>query len=125
MTVDKKGFNTVDEYIKTFPDDVQAILEKVRKTIRNVVPEGKEVISYQIPAVKVNGKNLIFFAAWKSHISLYPIPTGTEAFRKEISQYIAGKGTLKFSLDKPIPYELIKKITTVSLKEHLERNSKY
>lgn len=95
----KKAEN-VDEYIKAFPRDVQTILEKIRLTIQKMAPDAVETISYQMPTFKLNGKYLVYFAGWKNHVSIYPIPTGTPAFQKEISPYIAGKGTIKFPLDK-------------------------
>ncbi len=106
----RKQFGTMDEYIKTFPKDVQSILEKMRQTIRKAAPEAVEAISYQMPTFKLNGKNLIHFAAFKNHIGFYPIPSGIEAFKKELSPYKQGKGSVQFPLDKPIPYDLVKKI---------------
>ena len=110
-------FETVNEYISTFPDEVKVVLEKVRKIIRKEAPEAEEAISYQIPTFKQNGKYLIYFAGWKNHISLYPIPNAVGGFKKKITPYIAGKGTLRFPLDKPIPYELIKEIVEFKIKE--------
>ncbi|MGI0024288.1 MAG: iron chaperone [Nitrososphaera sp.] len=98
----------MDEYIKTFPKDVQGILEKMRQTIRKVAPEATEAISYQMPTFKLNGKNLVHFAAFKNHIGFYPIPSGIEAFKKELSPYKQGKGSVQFPIDRPIPYDLVK-----------------
>jgi len=106
----KTNFQSIDEYIATFPEDIQKRLEEVRATIKSVVPDAKEKISYQIPAFELDGKSLIYFAGWKKHISLYPIPSGTGEFNQEISPYIEGRGTLKFLLDKPLPLELIGRI---------------
>ena len=100
----------MDKYIKTFPKDVQIILEKIRQTILRATPAAVEAIRDQIPAFKLNGKYLVYFAAWKSHIVLYPIPLGTEAFEKELSSYKTSKGTVPFPLEKPIPHGLVKKI---------------
>jgi uncharacterized protein YdhG (YjbR/CyaY superfamily) len=122
MITPKKQFKTMDEYIKTFPEDVQRILEKIRQTIQKAVPESVESISYQIPTFKLNGKYLEYFAAYKNHIGLYPIPFGTEAFNKELSPYKAGKGTIRFPLDRPIPYDLVKKIVIFRMKENQEKN---
>jgi uncharacterized protein YdhG (YjbR/CyaY superfamily) len=110
MAVGGKKFDTIDEYIKAFPEDVQIILEKIRQTVQKAAPESVETISYQMPAFKLNGRILIYFAAWKEHIGLYPTPSGTEAFKKELSQYKVAKGSVQFPLDKPIPYALIGKI---------------
>lgn len=120
----KKQYKTIDGYIKTFPKDVQLILEKMRQTIQKAAPEATEAISYQMPAFKLNG-NLIWFAAFKNHIGFYPIPSGIEAFKEEVSPYIAGKGTLQFPLDKPITYDLIEKVVIFRIKENLEKKKKY
>ena len=103
-------FTSMDEYIETFPPDVQKILEELRATIKAAVPETEETISYNLPTFTLNGKYPIYFAGWKKHVSIYPIPSGTEAFNKEISKYADGKGTLKFPLDKPLPLKLIRQI---------------
>jgi uncharacterized protein YdhG (YjbR/CyaY superfamily) len=120
----KTQYRTIGEYIKTFPKDVQLILEKMRQTIQKAAPEATEAISYQMPAFKLNG-NLVWFAAFKNHIGFYPIPSGIEAFKEEVSPYIAGKGTFQFPLDKPIPYDLIEKIVIFRIKENLEKKKKY
>lgn len=99
----------VDEYISGFPADVQNILKKVRATIRKAAPKAEESISYQIPAYKLNGV-LIYFAAFKKHVSVYPAPREAKEFKKELAGYKGGKGTVQFPLDKPIPYDLITRI---------------
>ncbi len=104
-------FASVEEYIGSFPADVQAVLEEVRRTIRAVVPEAGEKISYQIPTITLNGKALLYFSGWKEHISLYPIPSLDDALAAEIEPYRSGKGTLKFPLKRAIPYDLITRIT--------------
>ena len=104
----KKQFETIDEYIKTFPKDVQTILEKIRQTIKRAVPEAQETISYQIPTFKLKGSSLVHFAAFRKHIGLYP-PAPKE-FKKELSSYEGPKGNLKFPIDKPIPYDLVRRI---------------
>ncbi len=109
--------NTVDEYIKTFPLDIQHILEKIRAIIHEVAPDVEEHISYQMPAFKLHGKYIIHFSAWKNHIGLYPIPSGTPEFQKEIDQYKSSKSTIRFPLEKPIPYDVIKKIVLFRMKE--------
>ena len=117
----KTNFQTIDEYIGTLPKDVQGALEKVRQTIHKTIPGAEEAISYQIPTIKSHGKHLVYFAGWKKHISLYPVPKGDGAFKKELSPYIAGKGTVKFPLDKPLPLRLIQKIMKYREKENLRR----
>lgn len=119
---DKKHFTTVDEYISTFPDDTQVILRRVQKAIRSVLPEAEEAISYNIPVFKLNDAYVVYFAGWAGHISLYPVPKGDEAFQEEIKPYIGGRGTLKFMLNAPIPYDLIKKVVATHLEEKLKSN---
>jgi uncharacterized protein YdhG (YjbR/CyaY superfamily) len=111
----------IDKYIAGFPNDVQEMLEKIRMTIRKAVPEVEETISYQIPTFTLNGKYLVYFAAYKKHIGLYPAPRGNEKFKKELSGYEGGKGTVRFPLDKPIPFGLIERIVKFRVKETLER----
>jgi uncharacterized protein YdhG (YjbR/CyaY superfamily) len=110
----KKQFETIDEYIKTFPRDVQSILEKMRRTIRKAAPEAEETISYQIPTFKLNGNSIAHFAAFKKHIGLYP-PAPKE-FKKEASSFEGPKGNLKFPIDKPIPYDLVTRIVLLRRK---------
>ena len=107
----------MDEYIKTFPKDVQSILEKMRQTIHEAAPEAEETINYQIPTFKLNG-NLVHFAAFKNHIGFYPTPSGIEEFKKELLPYKWEKGSVKFPLDKPIPFDLVKKIVEFRVKEN-------
>ena len=109
---------SIDQYIQTFPDDTQKILQKIRQTIHAAAPDAEQTISYSIPTFKMNGHYLVYFAGWKKHISVYPIPPkGDEDFQKEIAPFRTGKGTLQFPLDKPIPYDLIAKITRLHLEE--------
>ena len=117
----KRQFETMDEYIKTFPLDIQRILERVRQTIRKAAPGAVETISYQMPTFKLNGKNLVHFAAWKNHIGFYPQPSGTKAFQKELSPYKAAKGSIQFPLDKPVPYDLVEKIVIFLVNEDLKK----
>ena len=121
MKSNQAGFTSIDEYIETFPKDVQKILEEVRGTIKAAAPGAREKISYQIAAFELNGKNLIHFAGWKNHISMYPIPSGSDAFNKEVSKYAVGKGTLQFPLDKPLPLKLITKIVKLRIADNLEK----
>ena len=104
------NYQSIDEYIAACPESTHKHLQKIRKTIKQAVPEAREKISYQIAAFELNGKNLIYFAGWKNHISIYPIPSGNDSFNKSIKKYIGGKGTLKFPLDQPIPYDLIARV---------------
>lgn len=121
MSADQTAPRTIDEYIAGFPPDVQAILEKIRATIREVAPAAEEIISYQIPTFTLNGRYLVYFAAYQKHIGLYPAPRGVEAFREELAAYGGGKGTVRFPLDKPIPFDLIGRIVAFRVKENLGR----
>lgn len=111
----------IDEYIAAFPKGVQEILEKIRVTIRKAAPDAEEAISYQIPAFNLHGSYLIYFAAHKKHIGLYPVPIANAEFNEELSLYASGKATAKFPLDKPIPFDLIGKIVKFKAKENLKR----
>ena len=113
----KAKFTTMAAYIASFPKDVQTILEKIRQTIRKAVPGATETISYQIPTFKLNGGNLVHFAAWKEHIGFYAMPSGNVAFKKELAQYKVAKGSIQFPLDEPIPYDLVTKIVKFRVKE--------
>ncbi len=101
---------TVDEYIGSCPGDVQEIMREIRRRVHAAMPGAGEVISYGIPAVTLGGKQLIYFGAWKTHISVYPVPAGDAALQRDIAPYLAGKGTLRFGLGKPVPYELIERV---------------
>jgi uncharacterized protein YdhG (YjbR/CyaY superfamily) len=116
----KKGFTSIDEYIAACPEQTHERLQVIRAAIKRLAPEAKEKISYQIAAFELNGKNIIHFAGWKKHISLYPIPAGDEAFESEVSKYADGKGTMKLPLDEPMPMKLVNKV----IKLHLAQNLK-
>lgn len=111
---------TIDDYIDTLPADVQAILLEVRRRIRNALPTADEAISYGIPTFTLGGRYLVYFAGWKHHISVYPVPTGDAAFERKIEPYRAGKGTLKFPLREPIPYDLIERVASLLLEERTD-----
>ena len=106
----KEGYTTIDEYIAAFPKDVQTLLETIRQVIKSSAPGAKERISYGIPTFDFNGKHLVHFAAYKNHIGFYPTSSGVAEFKKDLSQYEISKGTIRFTLDEPIPFDLIKKI---------------
>jgi uncharacterized protein YdhG (YjbR/CyaY superfamily) len=116
----KKQFTTIDEYIKAFPEDVQRILEKIRQTVRKAAPEATETISYGMPTFNLNDTYLVYFAAYKNHIGFYPLPLGNKAL-KELAPYQGAKGAVRFPLDKPIPYDLVKKIVAFRLNERQEK----
>ena len=115
-------FKTVDQYISSFFPDTQVILNKLRKVILTTVPKtAEETISYNIPTYKMNGKYVIYFAGFKNHISIYPIHRADKALLKESAPYIAGKGTLRFPIDKPLPVALIKKVVKALVKDNQAR----
>lgn len=116
----KTDFKSIDEYIAACPPDSQDYLRQIRKLIHTLVPDAKERISYQMAAFERNGKNIIHFAGWKKHVSLYPVPAGSEAFERQIAKYVDGKGTVKFALDEPLPIKLIERV----VKLHLAVNKK-
>jgi uncharacterized protein YdhG (YjbR/CyaY superfamily) len=122
LSVSKKTFKTIDEYIALFPKDVRNILEALRKAIRDVAPQAEEGISYQIPTYKLNG-NLVHFAAFKDHISFFPTSSGIEAFKVKLKSYKTSKGTIRFPLDEPIPFDLIEEIVRFRVKENLSKNN--
>ena len=120
MTRSKIKLQTIDEYIGTFPEGIQEILEEVRRLIRETAPDAEETINYKIPTFKLNG-NLVHFAAYKTHIGFYPTPSGIEDFKEELSQYKPAKGSVKFPLNKSIPYKLIRRFVEFRVKEQLEK----
>ena len=121
----KPKFTTMDAYIASVPKEIQDILEKTRQTIRKAAPGAVEAISYQIPTFKLNGKNLVHFAAWKDHIGFYATPSGNAAFKKELSRYKVAKGSIQFPLDEPIPYDLVAKMVLFRVKEtQVKKNQK-
>ena len=101
---------TIDEYIAGFPPNTAEILRQVRATMHAAVPDGEETITYGIPTITLGGKYVVYFAGWKHHISVYPVPVGDEALQQAVEPYKAAKGTLKFPLAKPIPYDLIARV---------------
>lgn len=114
---DKRPVTTIDEYISAFPQDVQAILEQVRQTIRRAAPDAIETISYGIPTFDLNGKHLVFFAGWKHHLSVYPLPAGDDAFQQRIAPYKRVKSTIQLPLNQPIPNDLITNLVTFLQRE--------
>ncbi|MDX5297916.1 MAG: DUF1801 domain-containing protein [Gammaproteobacteria bacterium] len=120
MPTPGKKYTTIDEYIADFPEDVQAILHEMRRTIRAAAPDATEAISYQMPTFKLNG-NLVHFAAYPHHIGFYPAPSGIEAFRAALAPYKVSKGAIQFPLDQPIPYDLVSRITAYRVAENMAK----
>ena len=108
-------FDTVQEYLDSFPDDVAAVLRQVQDRIRAAAPGADEVISYGIPTLRLEGRSLVHFAGWKKHVSLYPMPEADESLAAEMATYAAGKGTLRFPLGQPIPAGLLERIISALL----------
>jgi uncharacterized protein YdhG (YjbR/CyaY superfamily) len=123
MNSSKKQFNTIDEYISTFPKNIRDILEKFREVIRESAPEAEEAIKYRMPTFRLK-RNLVHFAAFKKHIGFYPTPSGIEAFKEDLSPYVTSKGAIQFPLDKPIPFDLVRKIVQFRVKEELDKVKK-
>ncbi len=128
MAVTKIKFKSVDEYIDSQPEAVQGLLKRVRNTIRKAVPEVEEMISYQIPAYKLRGRPVLYFAGWKQHYSLYPATDHVvAAFRDDLAPYKISKGTIRFPLSEPVPVKLIERIAKFRAKEAVlvsERHSR-
>lgn len=113
--------NDVKEYIAMFPKEAQTILKQIQSAIKKAAPGAKQKISYGIPAFTLNDRNLIYFAGFKNHTSIYPAPRGHEKFKEELSKYKGGKGTLQFPMDEPLPLGLITRIVKFKIKESNER----
>lgn len=122
--MDTTKAKNIDEYIADFPEDVQEVLQQVREIIKKVEPAMEETISYAIPTFKLNNMNVVHFAGFKNHIGLYPAPTGSEAFKEELSVYKTGKGSVQFPLGQPVPLDLITRIVNFRVKECLEKGEK-
>ncbi len=120
--MDAFEYKTIDEYIAGFPQNIQAILTKMRQSIKETAPDAKETIAYRMPTFRLNG-NLVHFAAFANHIGFYPTPSGILAFEKDLAGYETSKGAIRFPLDKPIPYELVKKITKFRVNETSEKKA--
>jgi len=121
MQSKKVVFSSIDEYIMTFPKDVQEVLKELRETIKAAAPNAGERISYQMPTFFLKG-NLVHFAAYQKHIGFYPTPSGIQAFKKELSVYKNAKGSVQFPIDKPLPLELISRIVKFRVAENLRKD---
>jgi uncharacterized protein YdhG (YjbR/CyaY superfamily) len=124
MKSEKVPFDSIDEYIASFPEDVQKIMNRLRGTIKEAVPEAGEKISYNLPTFTLNGSYLVYFAGWKNHIAFYGAPRGNPEFKEALSPYESGAGTLQFPYDKPVPYGLIGKIVKFRAAENRKRADK-
>jgi uncharacterized protein YdhG (YjbR/CyaY superfamily) len=124
MNARKVKFGSIDEYIASFPKDVQQILEQLRATVKAAAPEAGEKISYNMPTFTLNGTYLVYFAGWKNHIAFYGAPRGNPQFKEDLSAYESGQGTLQFPLNKPLPIGLITKIVKFRAAENRKRTDK-
>lgn len=120
MDLNSKTVTNMDEYISRFDENIQRLLEDIRKCIREAAPEAEEKISYQMPTFAYYG-NLVHFAAYSGHIGFYPAPSGIEAFKDRLSQYKWAKGSVQFPIDKPMPFELISDIVRFRVQENAEK----
>ena len=121
--VSEGQFRTIDEYIAGFPENVRDILEELRRVIREAAPRAEEAMRYGIPTFRLNG-NLVHFAAFRHHIGFYPTPSAIGAFKEELSSYKQAKGSVQFPIDKPIPYDLVRKIVQYRVEESQESKKK-
>ncbi|MBX3085915.1 MAG: DUF1801 domain-containing protein [Anaerolineae bacterium] len=122
MATPKPKPQTIDEYISSYPENVQRILQTLRQTIKEVAPDAQETIKYGMPTFVLHG-NLVYFGAWKKHIGLYPITGEMEAAFEELAQYsTSGKGTVQFPLNEPLPLPLIRKIVEMRVRENTAKN---
>ncbi len=117
----KATFNSIDEYIGTFPETVQNIMEQLRTTIKDAVPDAVEKITYNMPTFTLNGTYLVYFAGWKKHIAFYGAPRGNPEFKEDLSAYESGAGTLQFPYDQPMPFDLITKIVKFRAAENRKK----
>lgn len=123
MSTARASAKDIDEYIASFPPNVQKILRKVRRTIHEAAPQAKEAMKYGLPTFILNG-NLVHFGAFQRHIGFYPTPTGIERFKSELEKYPSAKGSVQFPLDQPIPYDLISEIVRFRVQERMEKGKK-
>ena len=121
MNTSHLKFDNIDAYIATFPEAVQTVLQQVRQTIHEAAPGAKEKISYGMPAFTSEGRQLVYFAAFKNHIGFYALPSGNAAFQKELANYKTGKGSIQFPLNEPMPLDLIRQIVVFRLAENKEK----
>ena len=118
MKSEKIRFSSIDEYIASFPQDIQRIMNQLRETIKAAAPDAGEKISYNMPTFTLNGKYLVYFAGWKNHIAFYGAPKGNPEFNEDLSAYESGQGTLQFPYEKPMPLDLITKIVKFRVAEN-------
>lgn len=118
-----RAFADTDEYIATFPADIREKLQGIRAVIRNAVPDAEEAIRYGMPTFRLNGNNLVHFAAFRDHLGLFPTPSSVEKFKEDLSSYHTSKGTIRFPLDQPVPYDLVERIARFRAEETRKKKS--
>lgn len=117
----KTNYHSVEQYIESFPKDLQLLLNQVRAVIKKSAPKATESIAYGMPAYKTHGKPLVYFSGFKNHIGFYATPSGHEAFQKKLSEYKQGKGSVQFPLNQPIPFDLIAQIVLFRVAENEQK----
>lgn len=120
MDSKKAGFESIDAYIASFPEEIQTILQALRASIKSAAPDAQEKISYQMPTFALKG-NLVYFAAYKNHIGFYPTSSGIEAFKDDLAGYKSSKGAIQFPINAPLPLELISRIVEFRVAENLQK----
>lgn len=120
---ERSSAGSIDEYIAGFPPDTQRALQEMRALIRAIAPGATETISYAMPTFDLNGRHLVYFAGFSHHVGLYPMPSGTEAFKEQLKPYNTGKGSVQLPLDQPLPTDLIRRIVEFRVEENLRRTS--
>ena len=116
-------FESVDDYIASYPEETQTQLAEVRRTIQEAAPLAEEKISYGMATFTIDGRPLVYFAGWKNHIGLYPVPTGDAEFEAAIGPYRRAKDTVRFPMSRPVPLDLVAQITRLCLRRHAERDT--
>ena len=124
MKSEKIRFSSIDEYIASFPEDIQKIMKQLRETIKAAAPDAGEKISYNMPTFTLNGKYLVYFAGWKNNIAFYGAPKGNQGFNEDLSAYESGQGTLQFPYEEPMPLDLITKIVKFRAAENREKTGR-
>jgi uncharacterized protein YdhG (YjbR/CyaY superfamily) len=115
---------SIDQYIAGFPATTQKVLEELRALVRDSAPGAVETISYAMPTFDLNGRHLVHFAGYEKHVGFYPIPSGIEAFKKELEPYKQGRGSVQFPLNQPLPTDLIRRMVAFRVEENTARRPK-
>ena len=122
--MERRQYKDIDDYISVFPDDIQALLQEIRRVIKESAPEAEEAIRYGMPTFRIRDRNLVHFAGFKRHFGFYPTPSGIDAYRDELSTYQVSKGAIQFPMGRPVPFDLIRKIVKSRVQEVLAKTKK-